>query len=127
MPLVRIDLQNGKTAEYRHAIGDVVYDAMRQVIKVPENDRFQIITEHPAEELIFDRKYLGIERTEDCVFIDITLSAGRSVELKQAFYRAVAEGLNERLGLRREDVFIVLTEVAKENWSFGNGEAQYVK
>ena len=127
MPLVRIDLQKGKSAEYREALGDVVYQAMRKIIHVPENDRFQIITEHPAEELIFDRKYLGIERTDDCIFIDITLSAGRSVELKQAFYKAIADGVHERLGLRREDVFIVLTEVAKENWSFGHGEAQYVK
>ncbi len=127
MPLVRIDLAKGKPLEYRSTIGEVVYDAMIQTIQVPENDRFQVITEHPPEEMIFDRSYLGIERSDDCVFIQITLSEGRSVERKQAFYKAIADGLHERLGLRREDVMINLVEVVKENWSFGNGIAQYVK
>jgi phenylpyruvate tautomerase PptA (4-oxalocrotonate tautomerase family) len=127
MPLVRIDLAQGKPAEYRRSIGDVVYEAMLKTINVPQNDRFQIITEHLPEDFIFDAGYLGIRRTNDCVFIQITLSAGRTVEAKQAFYKAIADGLHERLKLRREDVFIVLTEVVKENWSFGNGEAQYVK
>jgi len=126
MPFVRIDLAAGKPADYRKAIGDVVYDAMIAIIGVPQNDRFQIVSEHPAAELIFDRSYLGIERSDDCIFIHITLSEGRSVALKQAFYKAIADGLHERLGMRREDVFIVLVEVKKENWSFGNGIAQYV-
>ena len=67
----------------------------------------------------------GIRRTQDCVFIQLTLNAGRSLEQKKEFYKAVADGLHERLGVRREDVFINLIEVAKENWSFGNGVAQY--
>ncbi len=127
MPLVRIDLVQGKSVEYRHSIGDVVYEAMRKTINVPENDRFQIITQHPPEELLFDRTYLGINRTDGCVFIQITMSHGRTVEQKQAFFAAIADGLHQRLQLRREDVFINLVEVEKENWSFGNGEAQYVK
>ena len=125
MPLVRIDLPRGKSSEYRRTLGDVVYEAMIQTINVPANDRFQIITEHPPEELIIDRTYLGIERSADCVLIQVTLNEGRSTELKKAFYRAIADGLNERLGLRKQDVFINLVEVKKENWSFGNGEAQY--
>jgi 4-oxalocrotonate tautomerase len=74
----------------------------------------------------FDREYLGVHRTDDCIFIQVTLNSGRSVELKQKFYRAVADGLHEEVNLRREDVLMNLVEVAKENWSFGNGEAQYV-
>ena len=125
MPLVRIDLPRGKSPEYRRTLGDVVYEAMIQTINVPANDRFQIITEHPPEELIIDRTYLGIERSADCILIQVFLNEGRTTELKKAFYRAVADGLNQRLGLRKQDVFINLVEMKKENWSFGNGEAQY--
>jgi 4-oxalocrotonate tautomerase len=125
MPLVRIDLPRGKSSEYRRTLGDVVYEAMIQTINVPANDRFQVITEHPPEELIIDRTYLGIERSADCVLIQVFLNEGRTTELKKAFYRAVADGIHQRLGLRKQDVFITLVEVKKENWSFGNGEAQY--
>jgi 4-oxalocrotonate tautomerase len=127
MPLVRIDLAQGKSADYRSTIGDVVYDAMIATLNVPQNDRFQIITEHPTEGLNFDRSYLGIQRSGDCVFIQVTLNGGRTVEQKRAFYQAIADGLHQRLNHRREDVFINLVEVVKENWSFGNGEAQYAK
>ena len=125
MPFVRIDLPRGKSLEYRRTLGDVVYEAMIQTINVPANDRFQVITEHPPEELIVDRSYLGIERTAECVLIQVFLNEGRTTELKKAFYKAIAEGLHQRLGLRKQDVFITLVEVKKENWSFGNGEAQY--
>ncbi len=125
MPLTRIDLAAGKSAAYRETIGAVVYDAMVATINVPKNDRFQIVTEHSPENLIVDPTYLGIERTPDCVLISITLSEGRSIDLKKALFKAIADGLHERLRVRREDVFIVLTEVMKENWSFGNGVASY--
>ena len=125
MPFVRIDLIEGKTTDYRQCIGDVVYDAMRTTIDVPANDRFQVIAEHKAENFICDPTYLDISRTRDCVFIQITLNAGRTIEKKRAFYKAIADGLHEKLKLRREDVFINLVEVGKENWSFGNGLAQY--
>ena len=123
--MVRIELPRGKSPEYRRSIGDVVYEAMIQTINVPANDRFLIITEHPPEELIIDRTYLGIERSADCILIQVSLNEGRSTELKKAFYRSIADGLNQRLGLRKQDVLINLVEVKKENWSFGNGEAQY--
>ena len=126
MPLVRIDLQQGKTPEYRAQVGDIVYRAMIAVLNVPNNDRFQIISEHSSANLRYDRDYLGIHRSDECIFIQITLSTGRSVEVKQNFYRAVADGLHNELKLRREDVFINLVEVHKEDWSFGNGVAQYV-
>jgi 4-oxalocrotonate tautomerase len=126
MPLVRIDLLEGKSLEYRKQVGQIVYQSLLDAFSVPKDDRFQIVTEHPKAELLFDRDYLGIHRSDDCIFVQITLSSGRTVEMKQRFYKAVADGLHETLMLRREDVFINLVEVSKENWSFGNGEAQYV-
>ena len=126
MPLARIDLVAGKSAAYRASIGDAVYEAMITTLSVPKDDRFQIITDHADGDLIIDPTYLGIQRTRDTVLIQITLNEGRTVEKKQAFYKAVADSLHERLDMRREDVFINLVEVKKENWSFGNGEAQYV-
>jgi 4-oxalocrotonate tautomerase len=125
MPLVRIDLLEGKTPEYREQVGQIVYRAMMDTLGVPKNDRFQVITEHDSTGLQFDRTYLGIQRSDDCIFLQITLSAGRSLEVKKGFYKAVADRLHEGLKVRREDVWINLVEVGKENWSFGNGEAQY--
>ena len=125
MPLVRIDLAAGKSSDYRRTIGEVVYDAMLATINVPKDDRFQIITEHAPADLVIDPTYLGIRRSPDCVIIQIMLNEGRSLDQKRAFYKAIVDGLTERLKLRREDVLINLVEVRKENWSFGNGEAQY--
>ena len=125
MPLVRIDLRKGKDAAYRHNIGRVVYEALVSV-GVPDKDRFQVIGEHDADTFLFDPSYLGIQRTDDLVIIQITWNEGRTVEQKKALYKAIAEGLTKSPGLRPEDVFINLVEVKKENWSFGNGVAQYV-
>jgi 4-oxalocrotonate tautomerase len=125
MPLARIDVPAGKSADYRSVIGDVVYNAMISALKAPKDDRFQVITEHPTGGLVVDPTYLGIQRTENAIIIQVTMNEGRTLDVKRAFYRAVADGLHERLGLRREDVVINLVEVNKENWSFGNGEAQY--
>jgi 4-oxalocrotonate tautomerase len=125
MPLVRVDLAFGKTDDYRATIGDTIYEAMVATLNVPMDDRFQIINEHSPANLIADKTYLGITRTDDVVLIQVTLNAGRTIEMKKAFYKAVADGLCERMHMRREDVFISLVEVQKENWSFGNGEAQY--
>ena len=125
MPLVRIDLAEGKAPEYGLQAGQVVYQALMDVMKAPQGDLFQIITEHPQSGLQFDRDFLGVHRSDDCIFVQITVNGGRTVEMKKRFYKAVADGLHESLKLRREDVFISLVEVPKENWSFGNGEAQY--
>jgi 4-oxalocrotonate tautomerase len=127
MPFARIDLAEGKSDDYRQTIGDVVYNAMIATLGVPDGDRFQVINEHRPQNFIFDPDYLGIHRSNDCVFIQVTLLAGRTVEKKSAFYKAIADGLHERLGMRREDVVINLVENSKEDWSFGNGEAQYAK
>ena len=125
MPLVRVDLAQGKSSDYRKAVSEVIYDAMIKTINVPKDDRFQIITEHPADGLVIDPNYLGIHRTADCILIQITLNEGRTVDMKRAFYKAITDGLHDRLKLRREDVIISLVEVKKENWSLGNGEATY--
>jgi len=127
MPLVRIDLAAGKPAEYRRTIGEVIYDAMTSTLNVPKDDRFQIISEHADGDLVIDPTYLGIQRTKDCIIIQVTLNEGRTLDAKRAFYKAIADGLSQRLGLRREDVLIGLVETKKENWSFGNGEAQYAR
>ena len=125
MPLVRIALRQGRAPEFRTALGDLIHQAMVETINVPAQDRFQVITEHADTDLAFDPSYLGIARTPGVIFIQVTLNAGRSVELKKAFYQRVANDLSTRLGVRREDILISLVEVPKENWSFGNGVAQY--
>jgi 4-oxalocrotonate tautomerase len=125
MPLVRIDLRQGRSPEDRRAIGDAVHQAMVETIKVPEKDRFQVIAEHAAGGMVHDPSYLDIARTDAVVFIQITLNAGRTVEMKKALYARIAELLAKSPGVRREDVLVSLVEVTKENWSFGNGIAQY--
>jgi phenylpyruvate tautomerase PptA (4-oxalocrotonate tautomerase family) len=126
VPLVRIDLLEGKSEQYRAQVGDILYQTLVDVLNVPEHDRFQVITEHTKASLPFDREYLGIHRSDDCIFFQITLNSGRSTELKQRFYKALADHLHEGVEIRKEDVLINFVEVPKENWSFGNGEAQYV-
>jgi 4-oxalocrotonate tautomerase len=126
MPLVRIDLIRGKSPVYRKALCDGVYRAMRETFNVPENDRFMIVNEHEAANFIYAESYLDIAHTGDLVIIQITANDTRTVEQKQAFFARVAALLAENPGLRKEDVFINLVECKKENWSFGNGIAQYV-
>lgn len=125
MPLVRIDIRKDRPAGLGRRIGEVVYRTMADTINVPANDNFQVITEHDADRLVYDPQYLGIARSDGIVFIQITLNEGRSVELKKRFYETLAARLHGELGMRREDVFVSLVEVKKENWSFGNGVAQY--
>lgn len=125
MPLVRISLMKGREAGFGKRVGEVVYRSMVDTLAVPARDHFQVITEHDDDSLIYDPLYLEIPRTHGIVFIQVTLNEGRTIEVKKAFYRAVAERLHQELGVRTEDVFINLVEVKKENWSFGNGIAQY--
>ncbi|WP_088342656.1 MULTISPECIES: tautomerase family protein [Rhodomicrobium] len=124
MPLARIDLLKGKDAAYRQNVGRVVYEAMIGV-GVPEKDRFQIINEHDADNFLFDPIYLGIERSNDLIIIQVTWNDGRTVDQKKAFYKSIVDGLVQAIGIRPEDVLINLIEVRKENWSFGNGIATY--
>ena len=126
MPLVRIALREGKPAAYRRAVADEVHRAIVEVASVPELDRFQILTEHAAGDLIYDANYLGVKRTDDIVMIQITLNQ-RTQAVKLAIYKAIADRLVKSPGMRAEDVLISLIGVAPEDWSFGEGKAQYVK
>jgi 4-oxalocrotonate tautomerase len=126
MPFVRIDLSSTASPKLRQTVSDVVYDAMTTVAKVPAHDKFQIVTGHAADELVFPREgYLGIDSTDGIIFIQVTWNAGRSTEVKKAFYRKIADDLQAKAGVRKQDVFINLVDVSPENWSFGNGEMQY--
>jgi phenylpyruvate tautomerase PptA (4-oxalocrotonate tautomerase family) len=127
MPLVRIDLIEGKSAEFRKTLGEIIYRAMREVINVPENDKFQVITEHPPEGLNVADNYLGNTYSKDIVIIQITMNGGRTVEMKKAFFKRIADDIHAQLKLRRDDVVINLVECVKENWSFGGGIAQYAE
>jgi phenylpyruvate tautomerase PptA (4-oxalocrotonate tautomerase family) len=126
MPLVRISHRSDVSDAYRQALSNGVQEAMESTLNVPVNDRFHILTEH-ATGLIFDAHYLGIERSQDWVAIQITLRQGRTVEMKQALYRRIVANLVKQPGLRPEDVLICLVENELADWSFGNGEAQYVR
>jgi len=127
MPLVRIDLKRGKPPAYKKAICDGVYRALRETFAVPDEDRFMIINEHENGDFVYSRNYLDIERSGDLVIIQITVSNTRDVGQKQALYAKIVSLLSDNPGLRAQDVFISLLEVVKENWSFGNGIAQYVE
>jgi phenylpyruvate tautomerase PptA (4-oxalocrotonate tautomerase family) len=126
MPLVRISVYESLRSEKRQAITSAVYDAMRATLGIPENDRFIVLTGHSVEDLIVDPRFMGMERTEDFVLIHVTLRAGRSVEVKQNFYREIARLIHERAEISPDNVMIVLTPNGLEDWSFGRGEAQYV-
>lgn len=126
MPLVKINLHAGKNAEFHRKLSDAVHDAMVATIGVPVADKFQIITEHRAGDLVFPPLYLDIAHENDIIFIQIFLNAGRTIELKQALYRAIASGVAAAVDFNPKDLIINLVEVRKEDWSFGNGIVQYV-
>lgn len=125
MPLIHIAMRAGKPAAYRQAIFDTLYRALRETFNVPEDDQFMTITEHDAANFRYSTTYLGVARSDDVVFIQITANNTRGLEQKKALFSRTAQLLGESPGLRPEDVFINIVEVAKENWSFGHGLAQY--
>lgn len=124
MPLVRIDMQRQSDPSYPRQVGAAVYEAMRQTINVPDKDNFQILTEHDETHFVFDPSYLDIPRSSRLIYIQITLNEGRTLDQKRALYKTIVERLAP-LDVRPEDVLINLVEVKRENWSFGNGVAQY--
>jgi phenylpyruvate tautomerase PptA (4-oxalocrotonate tautomerase family) len=126
MPLVRIDLVKGLSEPQIAAIGNAVQKAMVESIGVPERDRFQVINEHAPNRLMYNRAYLGVERSDQLVIVQIFFSKGRTVEQKQALYAAVARQVSTDAQLRPQDVMVVLVENTREDWSFGEGVAQYV-
>ena len=127
MPLVRISLREGTTPEYRKAIAEGVHQAMVEAMAVPAKDRFQVISEYKAGDLLYDQDYLDVKRSDKIVFVQISLSTGRKPGQKRALFKRMAELLAKWPGLRPEDLLVNLVEVSWENWSFGKGEAQYQK
>ena len=125
MPLTRIDIRKGKSKDYKKALCDSIYRAMRETFNVPEDDKFMIVGEHDADDFVFGATYLDIQRSPDLVIIQVTISNTRTIDQKKALYARMAELLAENPGVRKEDVLISLVEGIKENWSFGNGIAQY--
>ena len=126
MPLVRIDLLRGKSPQYRKALCDGVYRALRETFNVPDEDRFMVVTEHGSDDLMFSASYMNIQRSEGFVMIQLTVSNTRTLEQKKALYARMVELLSADPGIRPQDVFINLAQVTPEDWSFGNGIAQYV-
>jgi phenylpyruvate tautomerase PptA (4-oxalocrotonate tautomerase family) len=125
MPLVRISATDDHDAASLDIIGNGVHEAMVATIDVPEADRFQIITARKRGELMWDRTFLGVERSDSAIFIEITLAPGRELSKKRALYKQVIENLERDAHVRPQDVLIVLVETARENWSFGNGIAHF--
>jgi 4-oxalocrotonate tautomerase len=124
MPLVHISLRAGKPEAYRQAILDSLYRAMRETLDVPEGDQFMTITEHEAANFRYGGAF-GIARSDDVVFIQITVFSTRTAEQKNALFHRIAELLGEDPGVRPEDVFVNVLDAAKENWSVGFGLAQF--
>ena len=107
-------------------MSEVIYSAIAELANVPLHDKFQIVTRHAANEIIYPKEgYLGLTYTGDLILIQITWVGGRSTEVKKKFYKQIADEIHERTGVRKEDVWINLVNDAREDWSFGNGEMQY--
>jgi 4-oxalocrotonate tautomerase len=126
MPLVRIDVRQGRSEEEREQIGASVQQALVETLDVPERDQFQVITEHAPGGLVFNPGYPDVQRTDAFVLVHVFLAAGRGTEAKQRFYARLAALLQQRTGLRWEDLAVVLTENERADWSFGNGQASYL-
>ncbi len=125
MPLVKIYLRKGKSREYLRSVSDAVHQALVAAANVPPDDRFHIIEQLDGEMLIAHPGYGGVNRSEDLIIVEITLNAGRTVEVKKSLYAAIASRLGAAVEIRPDDVVVSLVEVAKENWSFGGGKATY--
>jgi len=125
MPLTRVSMLKGKSPEYRRAILDSLYQAMREIFEIPEDDCFMVIEELEPENFLYGKTYLGIARDDDLVIIQIVVNNTRGPDKKKALYARIAELLGTSPGIRPENVLVNLVDVPKENWSFGMGLAQY--
>lgn len=126
MPLVRIDLVRGRSPEAVKAIAEAVQQSLVDVLKVPERDRFQIVTQHEPDEIVALDAGLGFQRTPGTVIVHIFTQRGRSTEDKQRLYKALASRLAEA-GVDGTDLFISYFENGPDDWSFADGRAQYVQ
>jgi len=127
MPLVRISLLKGKSKDYIRALSDSVHEALIEAYGIPSADRFQLIHQHEPEELVYDENYLDIRRSDDIVIVHIVAGNWRDTATKKSLYKAIAQRLSRKPGLRPEDVQIILSSNERDEWSFGNGIASYVK
>ncbi|MCH9765738.1 MAG: tautomerase family protein [Alphaproteobacteria bacterium] len=125
MPLLRIDLIEGRDDAELKTLLDALHRAMVAAFQVPERDRYQIVHEHAPSRMIVEDTGLGIERTEKVVFLQVT-SRPRGVEKKKEFYRLICEELKKSCGIKSSDVVISLIENTDEDWSFGLGRAQFL-
>jgi len=126
MPLARIDVSKDAPAERIKIVSEAIYTAMIEIANVALNDKFQVVTRHAADEIIYPKEgYLGLNYTNDLILIQITWIGGRSTEVKKKFYKRIADQIHERAHVRKEDIWISLVDSAQEDWSFGNGEMQY--
>ena len=126
MPFVRVNLSKDASQEVVRAVSDSVYEALINVANVPKNDKFQVISRHSSDELLYPTEgYLGVSYSPGIVFIQVTWNSGRTIDVKKAFYEAIVDGIHAKAGVRKEDIVINLVDVAREDWSFGNGEMQY--
>ncbi|MFI6076475.1 tautomerase family protein [Actinoplanes sp. NPDC051343] len=123
MPVTRIAIRRGKTAEWKQAVLDGIHEAIRETVHIQDGDRFMALTEHGEGEFAYG-DFLGIDRSGDLVQIQI-FWAPKPVEAKLAMYRGIVERLGTNPGVRPEDVLISVVESPPENWSFGHGEAQF--
>jgi hypothetical protein len=122
MPFARIDLLKGKTPQYRATVADIVYHGIVDVLKAPDGDRFIVVGEHTSENLIFDKSFLGFNRSPDFLLIQVTSTVGNNKDSKLAFFRFVADELKSKLSVRPDDIMINMVYVARSEWSFGNGD-----
>jgi phenylpyruvate tautomerase PptA (4-oxalocrotonate tautomerase family) len=126
MPLARIDVSRNASPELIRAVSEAIYGAMVDIANVPANDKFQVVTRHAADEIVYPKEgYLGVDYSPGIILIQVTWVGGRSTEVKKKFYQRIADELHEKQGVRKQDVWISLVDSAREDWSFGNGEMQY--
>lgn len=126
MPLVRIDVIEGRSDEELRKLADVVQEVMLDVFAAPDRDRYQVIHEHRSGRIIAEDTGLGFERTDDVVIIQVT-QQGRSEEQKKALYAELAERLQKQVGLAPSDLIVSVTENTRADWSFGMGRAQFLE
>ncbi|SFI11318.1 tautomerase family protein [Halpernia frigidisoli] len=125
MPLIRIDLVEGRSQDEIKILLDTINDCVEQSFETPDRDRYQLVTQHKQNEMVFLDTGLGFERSKNLVVIQVFTSP-RDVKMKQKFYKLMSEKLNQKCGLDGKDLFISIMTNNKEDWSFGHGDAQYI-
>jgi phenylpyruvate tautomerase PptA (4-oxalocrotonate tautomerase family) len=123
MPLIQIHLAKGKSPKYIRAVTDGIHKALIKAWKIPENDRFQLVSEYKKSHFHFDKTIWGVKRSNNVIAIYIT-SIERSLEMKTNLYQELVKELGKNPKVRKEDIFVIIVHTGRENWSFGNGSAQ---